>query len=80
MARAHREVPGVTWVEECDFTGFDQPWRLLAGFAPDLHVTELGAGAGYLAVGHARGGAGHGADGHRRARGLPGGGLPRAQG
>ena len=38
-----------------DFTGFDQPWRLLAGFVPDLHVTELGAGAGYLAVGHARG-------------------------
>ena len=23
MARAHREVPAVTWVEECDFTGFD---------------------------------------------------------
>ena len=38
-----------------DFTGFDQPWRLLAGFVPDLQVTELGAGAGYLAVGHARG-------------------------
>ena len=38
-----------------DFTGFDQPWRLLAGFVPDLRVTELGAGAGYLAVGHARG-------------------------
>jgi hypothetical protein len=38
-----------------DFTGFDQPWRLLAGFVPDLRVTELGSGAGYLAVGHARG-------------------------
>jgi pyruvate dehydrogenase E2 component (dihydrolipoyllysine-residue acetyltransferase) len=23
MARAHREVPPVTWVEECDFTGLD---------------------------------------------------------
>ncbi|CAN5367831.1 dihydrolipoamide acetyltransferase family protein [soil metagenome] len=23
MARAHDEVPAVTWVEECDFTGFD---------------------------------------------------------
>jgi pyruvate dehydrogenase E2 component (dihydrolipoamide acetyltransferase) len=23
MARAHREVPAVTWVEECDFTGHD---------------------------------------------------------
>ena len=23
MTRAHREVPGVTWVEECDFTGLD---------------------------------------------------------
>ena len=23
MARAHREVPPVTWVEECDFTGVD---------------------------------------------------------
>lgn len=23
MARAHREVPAVTWVEECDFTGLD---------------------------------------------------------
>ena len=38
-----------------DFTGFDQPWRLLAGFVPDLQVTELGAGAGYLAIGHAGG-------------------------
>jgi pyruvate dehydrogenase E2 component (dihydrolipoyllysine-residue acetyltransferase) len=23
MARSHREVPAVTWVEECDFTGVD---------------------------------------------------------
>jgi pyruvate dehydrogenase E2 component (dihydrolipoamide acetyltransferase) len=23
LSRAHREVPAVTWVEECDFTGFD---------------------------------------------------------
>ena len=23
MARAHREVPPVTWVEECDFTNVD---------------------------------------------------------
>ena len=23
MTRAHREVPAVTWVEECDFTGVD---------------------------------------------------------
>lgn len=38
-----------------DFTGFDQPWRLLAEFVPDLQVTELGAGGGYLAVGHAHG-------------------------
>jgi hypothetical protein len=38
-----------------DFTGFDRPWRLLAGFVPDLQVTELGSGAGYLSVGHARG-------------------------
>jgi ubiquinone/menaquinone biosynthesis C-methylase UbiE len=49
------------WVAELhrpfisDFTGFDRPWRLLAGFVPDLSVTELGAGGGYLAVGHAGG-------------------------
>src|SRR5947207_2079496 len=23
MARAHREIPAVTWVEECDFSGLD---------------------------------------------------------
>ena len=49
------------WVAELhapfihDFTGFDRPWRLLAEFVPDLQVTELGAGGGYLAVGHTRG-------------------------
>ena len=30
-------------------------WRLLAGFVDDLQVTELGAGGGYLAVGHTQG-------------------------
>ena len=24
LARAHREIPPVTWVEECDFTGVDR--------------------------------------------------------
>jgi ubiquinone/menaquinone biosynthesis C-methylase UbiE len=38
-----------------DFTGFDQPWRLLAGYVSDLQVTELGAGGGYLAIGHTPG-------------------------
>lgn len=36
-----------------DFSGFDEPWRLLAEFVDDLQVTELASGAGYLAVGHA---------------------------
>ena len=45
---ANLHAPFVT-----DFTGFDRPWRLLAEFAPDLHVRELGFGAGYIAVGHA---------------------------
>jgi len=35
-----------------DFTGFDQPWRLLADHVPDLQVQQLGAGTGYLAYGH----------------------------
>jgi hypothetical protein len=35
-----------------DFTGFDQPWRLLADYVPDLHIQQLGAGTGYLAHGH----------------------------
>jgi ubiquinone/menaquinone biosynthesis C-methylase UbiE len=38
-----------------DFTGFDEPWRLLAEFAPDLRVRELAFGAGYLALGQAQG-------------------------
>jgi SAM-dependent methyltransferase len=37
-----------------DFTGFDQPWRLLAAHVPDLTVQQLGAGTGYLAHGHYR--------------------------
>ena len=32
MARAHREVPAVTWVEECDFTDVDLQ-RLVADHA-----------------------------------------------
>jgi len=47
---AHLHAPFIN-----DFTGFDQPWRPLAGYVPDLQVTELGAGAGYVAIGHARG-------------------------
>ena len=38
-----------------DFAGFDRPWRAMLEFAPDLEVRELGFGAGYIAVGHARG-------------------------
>jgi demethylmenaquinone methyltransferase/2-methoxy-6-polyprenyl-1,4-benzoquinol methylase len=47
------------WVAElhapfiADFTGFDRPWQLLAGYVPDLRVHELAFGAGYLALGHA---------------------------
>ena len=49
------------WVTELhapfitDFTGFDRPWRQLAGYVPDLQVRELAFGAGYLALGHTRG-------------------------
>lgn len=35
-----------------DFTGFEQPWKLLAEYIPDLHVQRLGLGTGYLAYGH----------------------------
>ena len=35
-----------------DFTGFDQPWKLLAEHVPDLRVQDLGFGTGYLAHGH----------------------------
>ncbi len=38
-----------------DFTGFDQPWRLLAEHVPDLQVRELAFTSGYLAVGHTPG-------------------------
>ena len=38
-----------------DFAGFDRPWRLLTEFVADLRVQELAFGAGYLALGHARG-------------------------
>jgi SAM-dependent methyltransferase len=38
-----------------DFTNFDRPWELLNRFVPDLAVQEVAAGAGYLAVGHAKG-------------------------
>ncbi len=34
-----------------DFTGFDQPLRLLTDHIPDLTVRQLGAGTGYLAHG-----------------------------
>lgn len=35
-----------------DFTGFDQPWRLLAEHVPDLQIRQLASGTGYLALGH----------------------------
>jgi ubiquinone/menaquinone biosynthesis C-methylase UbiE len=35
-----------------DFTGFDQPWRLLAEHVPDLQIQQLASGTGYLALGH----------------------------
>jgi demethylmenaquinone methyltransferase/2-methoxy-6-polyprenyl-1,4-benzoquinol methylase len=34
-----------------DFSGFERPWRLLADHIPDLQVTQLGFGVGYLAQG-----------------------------
>src|SRR5205085_752220 len=34
-----------------DFSGFERPWRLLADYIPDLQVTQLGFGVGYLAQG-----------------------------
>src|SRR5215204_4568652 len=39
MSRAHREVPAVTWVEECDFSGVDMKvllTRVLKGAAESL--------------------------------------------
>jgi hypothetical protein len=44
-----------TWPAVRDFAGFDQPWRLLSRYVPDLEIQELAAGSGYLATGHARG-------------------------
>ncbi|MGS0685142.1 class I SAM-dependent methyltransferase [Nakamurella sp. GG22] len=38
-----------------DFTGFEEPWRLLADHVPNLTVRQLGAGTGYLAYGHTPG-------------------------
>lgn len=34
-----------------DFKGFDQPWKLLARYIPDLQLQPLGFGTGYLAHG-----------------------------
>ena len=34
-----------------NFDGFDQPWRHLAQLVPDLTVTTIALGLGYLAVG-----------------------------
>jgi hypothetical protein len=34
-----------------DFTGFEQPWRLLDEHVNALEVTQLGFGTGYLADG-----------------------------
>ncbi len=45
------------WVENLhrpfvdDFAGFDEPWRMLAEFVPDLAVQQLAAGTGYRAHG-----------------------------
>ncbi len=38
-----------------DFSGFDHPWHLLAEYVPDLQIRQLGAGTGYLAIGHTPG-------------------------
>src|SRR5207237_2527886 len=47
MARAHREVPGVTWVEECDFSKVDLkllvPLTLKAGAESLKEFPELNA-------------------------------------
>jgi ubiquinone/menaquinone biosynthesis C-methylase UbiE len=37
-----------------DFTGFDQPWRLLLEHVPDLDVRQIELGCGYLASGTSR--------------------------
>jgi pyruvate/2-oxoglutarate dehydrogenase complex dihydrolipoamide acyltransferase (E2) component len=47
LARAHREIPAVTWVEECDFTGVDLgrlvPLVLAAAAASLREYPELNA-------------------------------------
>ena len=35
-----------------DVTGFERPWQLLAEYLPQLQLTEVGFGAGYLAHSH----------------------------
>jgi trans-aconitate methyltransferase len=45
-------VTALTGPYVAEFTGFDQPWRLLGEHAPDLHVTQSWFGIGYLARGH----------------------------
>jgi hypothetical protein len=55
-----------------DFVGFDQPWRLLNRYVPDLEIRDLAAGSGYLATGHARGPT-LGSIGHDRAGRSAGG-------
>lgn len=51
-------VPLRAWVANLhapfisDFSGFNQPWKLLAEYVPDLQVKHLGFGTGYLARGH----------------------------
>jgi ubiquinone/menaquinone biosynthesis C-methylase UbiE len=34
-----------------DFKGFDRPWRLLAEYIPNLQVSAIEMGCGYLAIG-----------------------------
>ena len=43
-ALAHRPYVG-------SFVGFDEPWKVLMQFVPQLQVTEMAFGAGYSAVG-----------------------------
>jgi demethylmenaquinone methyltransferase/2-methoxy-6-polyprenyl-1,4-benzoquinol methylase len=47
-ALAHRPYVG-------SFGGFDEPWRVLRQFVPQLQVTEMAFGTGYAAVGHTLG-------------------------
>ena len=43
-ALVHRQYVG-------SFVGFDEPWKVLMQFVPQLQVTEMAFGAGYAAVG-----------------------------